>query len=111
MPEAKYLFTYDPHTFLNVEAVLCGTVPIFCDNWHVNDTEIDGGELDSDTPVTLEDYESGGIDHDLFQQQRRRLVLNLAKLREEWPNNVSLFIERVLEKFGITKRRFTKGDK
>ena len=111
MPEAKYLFTYDPYTFLNVEAVLCGTVPIFCDNWYVNDEEIDGGELGPIPRLTLADYESGRIDHDLFQQQRQQLVLNLAKLREEWPSNVSLFIEKVLEKFGITKRRFTKGDK
>lgn len=111
MPKAKYLFTYDPYTFLNVEAILCGTVPIFCDNWHVNDEEIDGGELGPIPRFTLEDYESGRVDHDFFQQQRQQLVLNLAKLQEEWPNNVSLFIDKALKKFGLTKKHFTKDNR
>ena len=111
MPNAKYLFTYDPYTFLGVEAILCGTVPIFCDNWRVNDEEIDGGELGPIPRFTLEDYENGRIDHDLFQKQRQQLVLNLAKLQEEWPKNVSLFIEKALKKFGLTKKHFTKDDR
>ena len=111
MPKAKYLFTYDPYTFLNVEAILCGTVPIFCDNWHVNDEGIDGGELGPIPRFTLEDYESGRVDHDFFQQQRQQLVLNLAKLQEKWPNNVSLFIDKALKKFGLSKKHFTKDNR
>ena len=99
--KSKYLFTYDSYSILNIEAILAGAVPIFCDNWHMTDEELDSGELGVIPRFTLNDFTNENIDIEHFENERRRLINTLISLQENWPNEVSKFVKKVLEKFPI----------
>ena len=97
--KSKYLFTYDSYSILNIEAILAGAVPIFCDNWHMTDEELDSGELGVIPRFTVHDFAIKNIDIEHFENERRRLINILISLQENWPNEVSKFVKKVLDRF------------
>ena len=104
LKNTRFLFTYDSYSNLNVEAVLCGAIPILLggDKWTAD--EIDGGELGR-LPVLRADeldlsnpsIPDGFLDQ--YNDLRVELIQRINKYNERYPMDVAMFAKKCSDFF------------
>ena len=96
---SKYFFTYDSYSIINIEAILAGAIPIFCDNWLMTDDELDSGELGYIPRFSISDFLNNRVKITKFENERKKIINRLIVLQENWPMEVARLVEKVSQKF------------
>ena len=84
---------------LNVEAVLCGAVPIYLNYGPWSDEEIDRGEFGKVPRLKAEQFEDLPNFRNSFDFERRALKQKIEHLQLQWPSNVDKFLTAVIQHF------------
>ena len=97
--QTRFFFTWDAWTATNVEAILCGAVPIILDYGPWKQEEIDGSELGW---LPRGDMTDDGIvvDQEKFKIGREDMIKNIGDLSRLWKSKVLEFMGMVQEHFG-----------
>lgn len=98
MRNTRFFYTWDAWTATNVEAVLCGAVPVILsyDPW--TPEEIDSSELGWLPRASLID-EQIGIDANAFKTGREAIMGRISELSVSWEKRVEMFMEKVRRHF------------
>jgi hypothetical protein len=101
LKRTKFLFTYDVWTNLNVEAVMCGAIPVFLANQPFSDDEIDSCEVGELPRVKFgqTDFSSGLFDE--FRSKRLQLINTYIELNNAWDPSVIELIDKLKAHFSI----------
>jgi hypothetical protein len=101
LKRTKFFFTYDVWTNLNVEAVMCGAIPVFLANQPYSDTEIDTCETGELPRVKFgqTDFSSGLFDE--FRSKRLQLINTYIELNNAWDSSVIELIDKLKAHFSI----------
>jgi hypothetical protein len=100
LQNSQFLFTYDSWTNTNVEAVLCGAIPVYLNNGPFTDEEIDGSELGVIPRVKFNEeisYDDEYIER--FSRQRSLLIGRIDAISKKWDSGVSELIENIHKRF------------
>jgi hypothetical protein len=94
----RYFYTWDSWTATNVEAALCGAIPIFLRYEPWTEAEIDGSEIGE---IPRLDAQNPEFDALKFQEGRRKLIENINWLDATWDNRVKAFVGQVTAHFAV----------
>lgn len=102
LKNARFLYTYDSWTNLNLEAVLCGAIPVFLHNGPFTDEEIDGSELGALPRIKLNSEQL--LTDEYFKQfefEKQQLKQRLQTMQSNWEFDVFEFTQKVKHHFQI----------
>lgn len=96
--QTRFFFTWDAWTSTNVEAVLCGAVPVVLsfDPW--KSEEVDSSELGWLPRADLMQEEIA-LDREKFVDGRSSLITKINELSRSWNDRVAEFVTKVEEYF------------
>ena len=97
----RFLYTYDSWTNLNLEAILCGAIPIFLHNGPFTDEEIDDSELGTLPRIKFNQYNVSDDFFNEFESERIKLLNRLVKIQGNWHQGVTEFTRKVKKHFQI----------
>lgn len=95
----RFLYTYDSWTNLNLEAILCGAIPIFLHNGPFTDEEIDDSELGALPRIKFNEYNVSDNFFNQFEIERLQLKNRLAKIQEDWQEGVAELTKKLGKHF------------
>lgn len=100
LKNSQFLFTYDSWTNTNVEAVLCGAIPVYLHNGPFTDEEIDGSELGKIPRIKFnEDINFSDSFLKKFIAERNDLLLRIVELNNKWKPSVGDLIAKLKNHF------------
>lgn len=99
LTKCNAFFTHDAYTMLNVEAVLCGAVPIYLNYGPWTDEEIDSGEFGEVPRLKAEKIDDLSKFRESFDLKRLALKQKIEHLQLQWPSNVDKFLTTVIQHF------------
>lgn len=99
LTKCNAFFTHDAYTMLNVEAVLCGAVPIYLNYGPWTDEEIDSGEFGEVPRLKAEQIDDLSKFRESFDLKRLALKQKIEHLQLQWPSNVDKFLTTVIQHF------------
>jgi hypothetical protein len=91
----RFFYTYDSWSNINVEANLCGAIPIFLDNGPWKDEEIDGSEIGAIPRIHIDRFASESIDFDEFTKNQEDLMERVRGCEKEWSNSVKVLVDKI----------------
>ena len=91
----RNFYTWDSWTATNVEAVLCGAIPVFMRYEPWTEIELDGSELG----IIPRMDELSIFDINKYEQDRMSLISKIKELNDNWCDRVKVFIEMVTSYF------------
>ena len=97
----RFFYTYDVWSNINLEAVLCGAVPIFLCDKPFTDNEIDSSELGKLPRIKFTDTDISNSFFSDFEFERSELKNRLKTIQERWNTDVKIFTEKLLKHFNL----------
>ena len=85
LKRTRFFYTWDSWSAINVEAIMCGAVPVFMRYEPWTENEIDGSELGILPRNVIQGFDDG----------RDRLIGRIKELDETWDSRVGEFCRRI----------------
>lgn len=102
LQNSQFFFTYDAWSNINVEAVLCGAVPVFLDNGPFSDDEIDGAELGALPRIKCgENIDFSPEKLSQFYEKRAALISRMNQAIQKWESGVGEFSDKLKIHFRV----------
>lgn len=108
--QTRFMYTYDNFTNLNVEAVVCGAIPVFLTNKPYNDDTIDNGEFGYLPRVKFNEKISKDI-FEKFASERNEFINRIAQVSQRYAPSVDQLINKLTDRFGKIDHRYTEQNK
>jgi hypothetical protein len=100
---SRFLFTYDNFTNLNVEAVICGAIPVFLLDKPYSDDDIDGGEFGYIPRIKFGEKITPSV-FKKFHEERLDFLDRIQQILSQYEPSVNELVEKLEAKFGQIDR-------
>lgn len=100
LQNSQLFFTYDSWSNINVEAIMCGAIPVFLHNGPFTDEEIDGGELGALPRIKFGEAVDFSVEKiSDFYKKRSELLQRIEKIDSDWKKGVFELSKKLIVHF------------
>lgn len=101
LKNARYLFTWDPMSGVNVDAINNGCIPILMSSKPWTENEIKAQEIQIPSLTFSEFNQSGDYEanFDLFLKKRDELTPSIKQSQANWPDKIHSFVSALKQHF------------
>jgi hypothetical protein len=90
----RFFYTFDSWSNTNIEALLCGAVPVFLERGPFIDAEIDGTPYGKIPRMTTQLTSISDEEARVFELERRAFVARVDATATGWDDSVNLFVQK-----------------